>query len=273
MSSSQSQQLNLTRLKLYLATAKGRMSANFSAYPCLGLHFGFGDSEIERLQKAVLRHERKDQFDNLTVPVDVLLRTLSFIPNERDPRLAQRTESTSTSTTSANEGAVAVAVDVQKERVMRQKTMLRVAATCSTLLYCITENRALLGYSGSSKRVAPEEDIARAERTFQEFAQKRLEAQLRQQEQQRLRLERDIEEEERRMQRGTEYYDRHCEGLPPRKQMITNVEKVIERGDVVLDRLVDLSLDTLVFKNKAKSLAQDKKSSWSWGSKKDEKKP
>ena len=97
----------MLRLVTYVTSAKARMAENFSTHPCLGLHCGFGQKETDKLVAAVARHGRQDQFDALAVPLEVLLRTLSFIPSERDPRLRSR---------------------ITNGDKMVQKTMLRAAA-------------------------------------------------------------------------------------------------------------------------------------------------
>ena len=116
--------MRLVRLTLYTHRGMAQLAANCSPSPYLGLHAGFGATETVRLQGAMQRHGRADRFDELAVPVDVLLRTLSFIPNPTDPRVRART----------------MAGDP-----LPVKALWRAAATSSTLLYTIMENKCILG--------------------------------------------------------------------------------------------------------------------------------
>ena len=175
MSSSSS--YSTIRLNLYVASAKKKMDENFEANPCLGLHFGFGDKEIGRLQAAIERHGRQDQFDNMSVPVDVLLRTLSFIPNPRDPRIKFNLEKKQDEQvqlqlqqkTDKDQDLPLASIEQEKKNIeddaqhqdFIQKTMFRLASTCSTIMYCICENKCVLG-----SKTPPESDLRVAQQNI-----------------------------------------------------------------------------------------------------------
>ena len=222
--------IRATRLALYLHGANEKMNLHFGplGHPCLGLHFGFGDKELERLQNTIKRHGRQDQFDNLTIPVDVLLRTLSFIPHHSDPRFATSTTLLPTTTSAASASASSTTT------TCNNNTLQRLACISSTILYTIMENKCI---SGSSNSI-PKSSVERA-RALEQTVKEKEKAE---QEKQKLLRQQEIDRINEERQRDYSHHRSHggnaddYEGLPP----IEDLDRGID--DRLLDREILLSV-------------------------------
>lgn len=139
----QARKLKLVRFGIYLGSLTDKYHDVFTSNQFMGLHANLGDKEIGRLQDAMRRHGREDQFDNINIPVDVLLRTLTFMPNRFDPRLTKLT--------------------TPVEQSMAAKTLERMCCVNSTLLFTIAENRNLLGGKKPNEKDVAKSQAARME--------------------------------------------------------------------------------------------------------------
>jgi hypothetical protein len=156
--------VQFARLTAYVSSAMSHYIAVHTAQPELGLKLQLGPREACRLLAAVERHGRAEQFANLRIPFDVLLRVLALLPTAFNKRAAKQVaQSAALHSPMAQLGggflrrtgeslpppssslATLARSAVAGREEMASKAQLRAAATCSMLLMAVMENGHVLG--------------------------------------------------------------------------------------------------------------------------------